>query len=466
MKKIIIAVTVLCVVFGFSALGFTASQGASLDRNVYPVNDRTPKASVISDGAQTLPSLESTSKDTGILPAYSTPKTDTGKLPLYKTTPPGEKELTSNTFADINAGLTGVDGGSAAWGDYDNDGYLDILLIGQNDIYPSYPSPIARIYHNNGNGTFTNINAGLANLLGSRAAWGDYDNDGYLDILLTGYAFGLTSPYRASIIYHNNGNGTFTNINAELIGVTDSSIAWGDYDNDGRLDILLTGTNTMANNSISIIYHNQGGIANTVPNGPSSLSSVVSGNSVTLTWQETTDAQTPQDGLNYNIYIGTTGLVDTLSPMAQLNNGWRKIPAIGPIQGITKTIYNLPDGYYYWGVQAIDTALAGSLFSKVNAFTIGNAAYTISGRITDSGTGVPDVQIKEGSQVLTTTDSSGNYIFTKSSGWSGMIKPVKSNYIFSPIQRTYTNLSADQINQNYAAHHFILAPGPGLHKDP
>ena len=70
-----------------------------------------------------------------------------------------------------------------------------------------------------------------------RVAWGDYDNDGDLDILLAGY----TESAYVSKVYRNDGGGAFTDIGAALTGVRDCSVAWGDYDNDGDLDILLAG---------------------------------------------------------------------------------------------------------------------------------------------------------------------------------------------------------------------------------
>jgi hypothetical protein len=77
----------------------------------------------------------------------------------------------------------------------------------------------------------------------SATVWGDYDNDGWLDILLTGS--GELTPMGRAIaqVWRNTGNG-FANVNVGLDGVHDSSVAWGDYDNDGRLDILLTAERT------------------------------------------------------------------------------------------------------------------------------------------------------------------------------------------------------------------------------
>jgi len=146
-------------------------------------------------------------------------------------------------FNDINAGLNRVSYGSAAWGDYDVDGDLDLLIVGY----------ISKIYRNDA-GVFININAGLPNnVWASTVAWGDYDNDGDLDILLTG---SIGSEYLTRI--YRNDSGVFIDINARLTCVANGAAAWGDYDNDGDLDILLSGDSGIG--YISIIYSNNNGI--------------------------------------------------------------------------------------------------------------------------------------------------------------------------------------------------------------
>src|SRR5262249_37188244 len=141
----------------------------------------------------------------------------------------------NGTFSDSGAALQGLLSAAAAWGDYDNDGYLDLVIAGQNSSTPQ-----TMLYHNNGNGTFSSISAGGANVQGPALAWADYDSDGYLDLLLAGNSNGsLNSP--VAKLYHNNGNGTFSDSGAALQALASGAAAWGDYDGDGDLDLLLSG---------------------------------------------------------------------------------------------------------------------------------------------------------------------------------------------------------------------------------
>jgi hypothetical protein len=155
------------------------------------------------------------------------------------------------TFTPLGAGLTGVRNGSSAWGDYDADGDLDLVVTGRASLIYT-----ATIYRNDGEGTFTDIGAGLTGVQASSSAWGDYDGDGDLDLVVTG--FDGSNP--TATIYRNDGEGTFTGIGAGLTGVASSSSAWGDYDGDGDLDLVVTGADADADdNPTATIYRNDGG---------------------------------------------------------------------------------------------------------------------------------------------------------------------------------------------------------------
>ncbi len=126
--------------------------------------------------------------------------------------------------------------------DYDNDGWLDIYLVNGSTfdaLDGKEKPPQAALFHNNHDGTFTNV-ALLAGVTNDRWGYGvsvaDYDNDGWPDIYVGNYG--------KNRLYHNNHNGTFTDV-AEKAGVAVDNwtpgSAWGDYDGDGRLDLYVTG---------------------------------------------------------------------------------------------------------------------------------------------------------------------------------------------------------------------------------
>jgi hypothetical protein len=132
-------------------------------------------------------------------------------------------------------------GSGCGWIDYDQNGLFDLYLANgaATRVYkPKHPLRSA-LYRNNGDGTFTDVTekagVGAEGLFGMGVAVGDYDNDGYPDLYVLGYG--------RAILYHNNGDGTFTDVTAKAgvanAGRWGSSAAWFDYDNDGHLDLVI-----------------------------------------------------------------------------------------------------------------------------------------------------------------------------------------------------------------------------------
>lgn len=314
----------------------------------------------------------------------------------------------NGTFSDANAGLPAVQNGNAVFADVDNDSDLDILITG----YDINGDNFSALYTND-NGSYT-----LATLPFTTAeswlALGDYDNDGDLDFAYTGYDDNYDYVTK---IYNNDGNGTFTDSGFSLEGVGNftgnNPIVWGDYDNDGDLDLVFAGTDNnyddktylYTNNQTSFdlaseglinlgsyanlkfidldgdndldfaisggsdvdgyvgrtrFFENNTTVANAAPNAPSNLvSSANPNNSMTFSWDAATDDFTPSNGLFYMLTVGTT-------------QGGNEIASY-PVYGTTWTIENLGNATnYFWSVSAVDTSFVESTEATSETLSINN----------------------------------------------------------------------------------------------
>jgi len=279
------------------------------------------------------------------------------------------------SFVDINTPLNTRSEGTAVWGDYDNDGDLDILVSGRSVLDGSLGSSL---YRNDGQDRFVEVDAGLEEGL-LRGVWGDYDNDGDLDLV-----FGSGNAYDSpkSAVYRND-NGNYVNSGNLLYGLGWGNVPLADYDNDGRLDILQTGMASVyagiyQSFDATKLYRNYGPTTNRPPLPPGNLSASVAGRAVRLSWSSGSDPE-QSGGLTYNLRVGTSpGSGDVVSSMSAAS-GFRRVAADGNVfHNLGWVLRELSPGTYYWSVQTVDHGFRGSTFAPEASFLIPAAPGTPS----------------------------------------------------------------------------------------
>ena len=340
-----------------------------------------------------------------------------------------------NTFSDVfpSNGFVFTSGGfgDVQWGDYDNDGDLDVLTSGIQ-AFGNPGTVLVTLFQNNeglpgiGGRTFDEVTTSFTGVKGV-ARWGDYDNDGDLDILVNGGTPAQeTFDNGVTQLYVNNGDGTFSeDNNFTLFQITggntqnNGQVNWADYDNDGDLDFVVTGD--ISGEQFSSIYRNESSPKNTVPTTPANLSAVVSNDTVTLAWDKATDAQTTQNALTYNLRIGTTPGGDDLVPsMAIASTGLRKIVQRG-FQNNQKVLKGLAPAIYYWSVQALDHSFAGSAFAAEGSFRIVTAP-SIPNDLAANALSSSTIALTWSSS--SSADNFSSYIIERSDGNNSNFQPI------------------------------------------
>ncbi|MEM6515771.1 MAG: FG-GAP-like repeat-containing protein [Bacteroidota bacterium] len=253
----------------------------------------------------------------------------------------------------------------ATLGDYDNDGDLDIAYTGYDENFDY----ISKILNNDGDGNFSDSGIaleGTGNFSGTTpVVWGDYDNDGDLDLVFSGTDNNFAE---STYIYRNDGS-TFTSVDEGLINLGSSAnLSFADFDGDNDLDILISGYFDDAASVSQTVYHTNGvAIANQAPNSPTNLSSQLNtDNSITFSWDDPTDDFTPSSGLFYYLTVGTSSGGEEIASYAVYGNSW--------------TINGLDDSVnYFWSVSSVDTAFVFS--SPATDETLSNTNFEIDNRL-------------------------------------------------------------------------------------
>jgi hypothetical protein len=275
---------------------------------------------------------------------------------------------TQGSFDDTGLEFPGLLAGTADWVDYDHDGDLDAAISGFNDALEA-----EFFIYANQDKQFEAVNVWIEGFALGSADWGDFDNDGDPDLVMSGKGNGCGAY--VSGIYRNDGNNFFFKISQELSITTRGSLGWADYDNDGDLDFMMAGLSS-ADIPFSKLYMNLDGnnvfAANTPPGEPGALEAFADAGQVMLSWSGSTDNQTPSAGLSYNFRLGTSpGANNIVPPMADPANGYRQVTNPGNAGQVNYiNISGLSPGTYYWSVQAIDHSMEGSAFAPEQSFEI------------------------------------------------------------------------------------------------
>lgn len=263
--------------------------------------------------------------------------------------------------------LPGLFASDMAWCDYDSDGDMDVVVAGQNLT----TDQIEIALYDNASGSLaenTTLSAQLKGVRGSSLAWGDYDNDGDADLIISGNDVN-NQPILEAYEYQDN---SFTRDVYAVFsgsGVQFSHVSLLDVDNDGDLDLFTSGAGGTNLTAFSSMYDNNEGIVNEndPPQAPALLQSDVSADRVALSWNTGTDYEdngTDTLGLTYIYRIGTTyGGSDVVSGIREPGFG-----KIGKNRSIN--INNLLSNQYYWSVKSIDNGLKESEWASDQSFII------------------------------------------------------------------------------------------------
>jgi gliding motility-associated-like protein len=283
--------------------------------------------------------------------------------------------FTNGTSAVYSDDLPGTAFNSVTHADYNSDGFTDIFISGlANEALDKQ----SFILENNGVNDFVSVSSIFKDVSSASVDAGDLNNDGFTDIVLSGIDDGGFKYFK---YYQNSIAFAFSDVLHNMQDfIYNGDAALTDYENDGDLDIFQIGNSGDDDGFQANLYLSDQAatVVNAPPSIPSGLESTVLEDSIYLTWTPSTDDLANAASITYNLYISREedGEDLVVSPLSDIATGYRKSTGSGNAGHKTfKSFRGLPEGRYYWSVQAIDNANKGSAFAVEGTFAV---CYSIS----------------------------------------------------------------------------------------
>lgn len=288
--------------------------------------------------------------------------------------------------------LVAIKNGTTDFVDFDGDGDLDAVFTGEsftNDVFEIYLNKV-----NEGVSTWPKLTTNLTPIRSGKIDLGDFNGDGYSDMLYSGLSSGSGNITKLSeYVPFELG---FKESAFDVSDIIKAEVEFGDIDGDNDLDFVITGESkaipgtyifrTYMNyrNDSAKVMAQSGRTADFAGNDkpavpvlsvtpvvkPTNVSTKTGTYPVELSWNAATDDNTPSAGLTYAIKVGTTPGGEQIMAANANADGTRKVSGKGNVEHNTKWRLSLPAGKYYWSVQAIDASYAGSEFSKASYFEV------------------------------------------------------------------------------------------------
>ncbi len=284
--------------------------------------------------------------------------------------------------------------GGVDFSDFNGDGYMDMALYGEGGSGTGEPvdgdiwACITHVYMNQGDGTFLDKpQPAIINDIrpltssGVGTASFDWDNDGFHDLIITGWAPDPGPHTQAAYLYKGDGAGNFTEV-GRVPGASETVLLFNDWNGDGVMDFLVSGhswddmwyVGEEVGRTAAVYFNTNTSSPNVRPSAPANLVTTMGTNQVTFSWDAATDDKSAAEALTYEYYLKDGAGDFVVAPASHVGgdlDGVRMVVKNGNLF-LNKeiTLNDLEPGEYTWSVQAIDASYEGSVWADVASFKI------------------------------------------------------------------------------------------------